>query len=91
MGNINQNIQKINELLQDGMYEDAEEIVTQLNSELFNNEENLYSMQLDDLHSLKDKIDTLSKVAEGLYEKEVAKIRTKRLARMLYACKVCTE
>ena len=91
MGNINQNIQKINELLQDGMYEDAEEIVTQLNCELFNNEENLYSMQLDDLHSLKDKIDTLSKVAEGLYEKEVAKIRTKRLARMLYACKVFTE
>jgi len=91
MGNINQNIQKINELLQDGMYEDAEEIVTQLNSELFNNEENLYLMQLDDLHSLKDKIDTLSKVAEGLYEKEVAKIRTKRLARMLYACKVFTE
>ena len=91
MGNINQNIQKINELLQDGMYGDAEEIVTQLNSELFNNEENLYSMQLDDLHSLKDKIDTLSKVAEGLYEKEVAKIRTKRLARMLYACKVFTE
>ena len=91
MGNINQKIQKINELLQDGMYEDAEEIVTQLNSELFNNEENLYSMQLDDLHSLKDKIDTLSKVAEGLYEKEVAKIRTKRLARMLYACKVFTE
>jgi len=91
MGNINQNIQKINELLQDGMYEDAEEIVTQLNSELFNNEENLYSMQLDDLHSLKDKIDTLSKVAEGLHEKEVAKIRTKRLARMLYACKVFTE
>jgi DNA replication initiation complex subunit (GINS family) len=91
MGNINQNIQKINELLQDGMYEDAEEIVTQLNSELFNNEENLYSMQRDDLHSLKDKIDTLSKVAEGLYEKEVAKIRTKRLARMLYACKVFTE
>lgn len=91
MENINQNIQKINELLQDGMYEDAEEIVTQLNSELFNNEENLYSMQLGDLHSLKGKIDTLSKVAEGLYEKEVAKIRTKRLARMLYACKVFTE
>ena len=91
MENIHQNIQKINELLQDGMYEDAEEIVTQLNSELFNNEENLHSMQLDDLHSLKDKIDTLSKVAEGLYEKEVAKIRTKRLARMLYACKVFTE
>ena len=66
MGNINQNIQKINELLQDGMYEDAEETVTQLNSELFNIEENLYSMQLDDLHSLQDKIDSLSKVAEGL-------------------------
>ena len=91
MGNINQNIQKTIELLQAGMYEDAEEIVTQLNSELFNNEENLYLMQLDDLHSLKDKIDNLSKVAEGLYEKEVAKIRTKRLARMLYACKVFTE
>ena len=91
MGNINQNIQKINELLQDGMYEDAEEIVTQLNSELFNNEENLYSMQLDDLHSLKDKIDNLSKLAEGLYVKEVAKVRTKRLARMLYACKDLTE
>jgi hypothetical protein len=91
MGNINQNIQKIDELLQDGMYEDAEEIVTQLNSELFNNEENLYSMRLEDLHSLKDKIDNLSNVAEGLYEKEVAKIRTKRLARMLYACKDFTE
>ena len=91
MGNINQNIQKINELLQDGMYEDAEEIVTQLNSEIVTNEENLYLMQLDDLHSLKDKIDNLSKVAEGLYEKEVAKIRTKRLARMLYACKDFTE
>ena len=91
MGNINQNIQKINELLQDGMYEDAEEIVTQLNSELFNNEENLYSMQLDDLHSLKDKIDNLSKLAKGLYVKEVAKVRTKRLARMLYACKDLSE
>lgn len=87
MGNINQNIQKIDELLQDGMYETAEEIVTQLNSELSHNEENLYLMQLDDLHSLKNKIDNLSKVAEGLYAKEVAKIRTKRLARMLYACK----
>ena len=91
MGKINQNIQKIDELLQDGMYEDAEEIVTQLNSKIVTNEENLYLMQLDDLHSLKDKIDNLSKVAEGLYEKEVAKIRTKRLARMLYACKDFTK
>ena len=91
MGNINQNIQKIDELLQDGMYKDAEEIVTQLNSELLNNEENLYLMQPDDLHSLKDKIDNLSKLAEGLYIKEVAKVRTKRLARMLYACKDLTE
>ena len=91
MRKINQNIQKIDELLQDGMYETAEEIVTQLNSELSNNEENLYLMQLDDLHSLKDKIDSLSKLAEGLYEKEVAKIRTNRLARMLYACKDLTE
>ena len=91
MGNINQNIQKIDELLQDGMYEDAEEIVTQLNSELLDNEENLYLMQPDDLHSLKDKIDNLSKLAEGLYVKEVAKVRTKRLARMLYACKDLPE
>ena len=91
MGNINQNIQKIDELLQDGMYKDAEEIVTQLNSELLNNEENLYLMQPDDLHSLKHKIDNLSKLAEGLYVKEVAKVRTKRLARMLYACKDLTE
>ena len=91
MGNINQNIQKIDELLQDCMYKDAEEIVTQLNSELLNNEENLYLMQPDDLHSLKDKIDNLSKLAEGLYVKEVAKVRTKRLARMLYACKDLTE
>ena len=91
MGNINQNIQKIDELLQDGMYKDAEEIVTQLNSELLNNEENLYLMQPDDLHSLKDKIDNLSKLAEGLYVTEVAKVRTKRLARMLYACKDLTE
>ena len=91
MGNINQNIQKIDELLQDGMYKDAEEIVTQLNSELLNNEENLYLMQPDDLHALKDKIDNLSKLAEGLYVKEVAKVRTKRLARMLYACKDLTE
>ena len=91
MRKINQNIQKIDELLQDGMYKDAEEIVTQLNSELLNNEENLYLMQPDDLHSLKDKIDNLSKLAEGLYVKEVAKVRTKRLARMLYACKDLTE
>ena len=91
MGNINQKIQKIDELLQDGMYKDAEEIVTRLNSELLNNEENLYLMQPDDLHSLKDKIDNLSKLAEGLYVKEVAKVRTKRLARMLYACKDLTE
>ena len=91
MRQINQSIQKIDELLQDGMYETAEKIVTRLNSELSYNEENLYLMQLDDLDSLKDKIDNLSKVAEGLYEKEVAKIRAKRLARMLYACKDFTE
>ena len=91
MRQINQSIQKIDELLQDGMYETAEKIVTQLNSKLSYNEENLYLMQLDDLHSLKDKIDNLSKLAEGLYVKEVAKVRTKRLARMLYACKDLTE
>lgn len=91
MRQINQSIQKIDELLQDGMYETAEKIVTQLNSELSYNEENLYLMQPDDLHSLKDKIDNLSKLAEGLYVKEVAKVRTKRLARMLYACKDLTE
>ena len=91
MRQINQIIQKIDELLQDGMYETAEKIVTQLNSELSYNEENLYLMQPDDLHSLKDKIDNLSKLAEGLYVKEVAKVRTKRLARMLYACKDLTE
>ena len=91
MRQINQSIQKIDELLQDGMYETAEKIVTQLDSELSYNEENLYLMQLDDLHSLKDKIDNLSKVAEDLYVKEVAKTRTKRLARMLYACKDLIE
>ena len=91
MGYMNQNIQKIDELLRSGMYEDAKETVTQLNSELYNTEENLYFMQLDDLHSLKDKIDSLSKLAEGLYVKEVAKVRTKRLARMLYAYKDLTE
>ena len=91
MRQINQSIQKIDELLQDGMYETAEKIVTLLNSELSYNEKNLYLMQLDDLHSLKDKIDNLSKFAEGLYVKEVAKVRTKRLARMLYACKDLTE
>lgn len=91
MRQINQSIQKIDELLQDGMYETAEKIVIQLNSELSYNEENLHLMQLDDLHSLRDKIDNLSKLAEGLYVKEVAKVRTKRLARMLYACKDLTE
>ena len=91
MRQINQSIQKIDELLQDGMYETAEKIVSQLNSELSYNEENLYLMQADDLHSLKDKIDNLSKLADGLYVKEVAKVRTKRLARMLYACKDLTE
>ena len=91
MRQINQSIQKIDELLQDGMYETAEKIVTQLNTELSYNEENLYLMQPDDLHSLKDKIDNLSKLAEGLYVKEVAIVRTKRLARMLYACKDLTE
>ena len=87
MSKINQNIQKIDELLQHGMYETAEEMVSELNFELSNNEENLCLMQLEDLHSLRDKIDNLAKVAEGLYAKEVAKIRTKRVARMLYACK----
>ena len=87
MSKINQNIQKIDELLQHGMYETAEEMVSELSFELSNNEENLCLMQLEDLHSLRDKIDNLAKVAEGLYAKEVAKIRTKRLARMLYACK----
>ena len=91
MRQINQSIQKIDEFLQEGMFETAEKIVTQLNSELSYNEENLYLMQLDDLHSLKDKIDNLSKLAEGLHVKEVAKLRTKRLARMLYACKDLTE
>ena len=91
MSKVNQNIQKIDELLQHGMYETAEEMVTKLNFELSNNEENLYLMQLDDLHSLKDKIHKLTKVAEGLYAKEVAKIRTKRLARMLYACEDFTK
>ena len=86
MSKINQNIQKIDELLQHGMYETAEEMVSELNFELSNNEENLCLMQLEDLHSLRDKIDNLAKVAEGLYAKEVANIRTKRLARMLYAC-----
>ena len=87
MSKINQNIQKIYELLQHGMYETAEEMVSELNFELSNNEENLCLMTLEDLHSLRDKIDNLAKVAEGLYAKEVANIRTKRLARMLYACK----
>jgi len=87
MSKINQNIQKIDELLQHGMYETAEEMVSELNFELSNNEENLCLLQLEDLHSLRDKIDNLAKVAEGLYAKEVAKIRTKRVARMLYACK----
>lgn len=87
MSKINQNIQKIDELLQHGMYETAEEMVSELNFELSNNEENLCLMTLEDLHSLRDKIDNLAKVAEGLYAKEVANIRTKRLARMLYACK----
>ena len=91
MSKINQNIQKIDELLQHGMYETAEEMVTKLNFELSNNEENLYLLQLDDLHSLKEKIDKLTKVAEGLYAKEIAKIRTKRLARMLYACEDFTK
>jgi len=87
MSKINQNIQKIDELLQHGMYETAEEMVSELSFELSNNEENLCLLQLEDLHSLRDKIDNLAKVAEGLYAKEVAKIRTKRVARMLYACK----
>lgn len=87
MSKINQNIQKIDELLQHGMYETAEEMVSELNFELSNNEENLCLLQLEDLHSLRDKIDNLAKVAEGLYAKEVSKIRTKRVARMLYACK----
>ena len=41
MRQINQSIQKIDELLQDGMYDTAEKIVTQLNSELSYTEENL--------------------------------------------------
>ena len=91
MGNINQNLQKIDELLQNGRYETAEDMLTQLHSELPNHEEDLYLMEFNDLRSLKDKIDNLSKLVEGIYSKEMTKIRTKRIARVLYAYKDLTE
>lgn len=85
MENINQNLQKINALLQDGRYETAEPIVTKLQTVLTNNEDNLNMMHFNELRSLYKEIDKLAKLAESLYSKEQAKIRTKRIARMLYA------
>jgi len=91
METINQNLKKINSLLQNGRYETVETMVTKLQTDLSAYEENLNLMKFSELRSLHDEIEKLSKVAEGLYEKEVAKIRTKRLARMLYTCKDFTE
>jgi spore maturation protein CgeB len=91
IGNINQNIQRIEELMQNGIYDDAEKMVINLQSEIFNNVANLQSMQLSELHSIKNRIDDLSELAESVYVKEVAKIRTRRIARMLYNCKDLTE
>lgn len=91
METINQNLKKINALLQDGRYEIVETMVTKLQTDLSAHEENLKLMKFSELRLLHDEIKKLSKLAEGLYEMELTKIRTKRIARMLYAYQDLTE
>jgi len=91
METINQNLKKINALLQNGRYETVETMVTKLQTDLSAYEENLNLMKFSELRSLHDEIEKLSKLAEGLYEMELTKIRTKRIARMLYAYQDLTE
>ena len=91
METINQNLKKINALLQKGRYETVETMVTKLQTDLSVREENLSLMKFSELRSLHDEIEKLSKLAEELYEMELTKIRTKRIARMLYAYQDLTE
>lgn len=91
METINQNLKKINSLLQNGRYETVETMVTELQTDLSAYKENLNLMKFSELRSLHDEIEKLSKLAEGLYEMELTKIRTKRIARMLYAYQDLTE
>ena len=91
METINQNLKKINALLQKGRYETVETMVTKLQTDLSAREENLSLMKFSELRSLHDEIEKLSKLAEELYEMELTKIRTKRIARMLYAYQDLTE
>ena len=91
MKTINQNLKKINALLHDGRYEIVETMVTKLQTDLSAREENLSLMKFSELRSLHDEIEKLSKLAEELYEMELTKIRTKRIARMLYAYQDLTE
>ena len=88
---INQNLKKINSLLQNGRYETVETMVTKLQTDLSTYEENLNLLKFSELRSLHDEIEKLSKLAEELYEMELTKIRTKRIARMLYAYQDLTE
>ena len=91
METINQNLKKINALLQKGRYETVETMVTKLQTDLSAREENLSLMKFSELRSLYDEIEKLSKLAEELYEMELTKIRTKRIARMFYAYQELTE
>ena len=91
MKTINQNLKKIKSLLQNGRYETVETMVTELQTDLSAYKENLNLMKFSELRSLHDEIEKLSKLAEGLYEMELTKIRTKRIARMLYAYQDLTE
>ena len=91
METINQNLKKIKSLLQNGRYETVETMVTELQTDLSAHKENLNLMKFSELRSLHDEIEKLSKLAEGLYEMELTKIRTKRIARMLYAYQDLTE
>lgn len=91
METINQNLKKIKSLLQNGRYETVETMVTELQTDLSAYKENLNLMKFSELRSLHDEIEKLSKLAEGLYEMELTKIRTKRIARMLYAYQDLTE
>ena len=91
METINQNLKKINALLQKGRYETVETMVTKLQTDLSVREENLSLMKFSELRSLHDEIEKLSKLAEELYEMELTKIRTKRIARILYAYQDLTE
>ena len=66
METTNQNLKKINSLLQNGRYETVETMVTELQTDLSATKTRM--MKFSELRSLHDEIEKLFKLAEGLYE-----------------------